>query len=133
MLVNVAGRSVDDYVCIIRSLDAVTDDRIDVVTRGMLGLTVACARCHDHKFDPIPQADYYALYGIFSSTVFPPVLGPEMSSVRSFGSSVRSNGTTVMFCATRSGCRPPRIVKPCDASLNSIVPHLKAFANRARA
>ncbi len=41
------------------------DDRIDVVTRGFLGLSVACARCHDHKFDPIPQEDYYALYGVF--------------------------------------------------------------------
>lgn len=44
------------------------DDQIDVVTRGMLGLTVACARCHDHKFDPVPQADYYALAGIFLSS-----------------------------------------------------------------
>jgi hypothetical protein len=44
------------------------DDRIDVVTRGTMGLTVACARCHDHKFDPIPTADYYALAGIFKST-----------------------------------------------------------------
>ena len=37
----------------------------------MLGLTVGCARCHDHKFDPIPTADYYALYGIFKSTHYP--------------------------------------------------------------
>ncbi len=40
------------------------DDRIDVISRGLLGLGVSCARCHDHKFDPIPQADYYSLYGI---------------------------------------------------------------------
>ena len=46
----------------------IIDDRIDVVTRGVLGLTAACARCHDHKFDPIPTADYYALYGIFKSS-----------------------------------------------------------------
>lgn len=46
----------------------IIDDRIDVVTRGTLGLTVACARCHDHKFDPIPTRDYYALYGIFQSS-----------------------------------------------------------------
>ncbi|MCE9604878.1 MAG: PSD1 and planctomycete cytochrome C domain-containing protein [Planctomycetia bacterium] len=44
------------------------DDQIDVVMRGMLGLTVACARCHDHKFDPIPQTEYYALVGIFQSS-----------------------------------------------------------------
>jgi hypothetical protein len=46
----------------------IIDDRIDVVTRGMLGLTVACARCHDHKFDPIPTEDYYSLYGVFDSS-----------------------------------------------------------------
>ncbi len=44
------------------------EDRVDVVSRGFLGLTVACARCHDHKFDPIPTEDYYALAGIFAST-----------------------------------------------------------------
>jgi hypothetical protein len=47
------------------------DDRIDVVTRGLQGLTVNCARCHDHKFDPIPTADYYSLYGIFRSSQEP--------------------------------------------------------------
>ncbi|UUO04399.1 PSD1 and planctomycete cytochrome C domain-containing protein [Blastopirellula sp. J2-11] len=46
----------------------IIDDRIDVVTRGLLGLTVGCARCHDHKFDPIPTADYYSLYGIFQNS-----------------------------------------------------------------
>jgi hypothetical protein len=49
----------------------VIDDRIDVVTRGFLGLTVACARCHDHKYDPIPQRDYYSLYGVFASSEAP--------------------------------------------------------------
>jgi hypothetical protein len=49
------------------------DDRIDVVTRGLLGLTVTCARCHDHKYDPIPQADYYSLYGVFRSSSEPTV------------------------------------------------------------
>jgi len=44
------------------------DEQIDAMSQGMLGLTVACARCHDHKFDPIPQKDYYALAGIFVST-----------------------------------------------------------------
>jgi hypothetical protein len=45
-------------------------DRVDVVTRGFLGLTVACARCHDHKYDPIPQTDYYALGGVFLNTAY---------------------------------------------------------------
>lgn len=44
------------------------DEQIDVTTQAFLGITVACARCHDHKFDPIPQKDYYALAGIFRST-----------------------------------------------------------------
>ncbi|MFT5470037.1 MAG: hypothetical protein ACI8UO_005161 [Verrucomicrobiales bacterium] len=46
----------------------IIDDRIDVVTRGTMGLTVGCARCHDHKYDPIPTADYYSLYGVFASS-----------------------------------------------------------------
>ncbi len=46
----------------------IIDDQIDVVTRTVLGLTAACARCHDHKFDPIPATDYYALYGVFKSS-----------------------------------------------------------------
>lgn len=56
----------------------IIDDRIDAVSRGLLGLTVGCARCHDHKFDPIPTADYYSLYGVFASTTEPadlPVIG----------------------------------------------------------
>ena len=44
------------------------DNQIDVVGKAFLGLTVACARCHDHKFDPIPTADYYALAGVMHST-----------------------------------------------------------------
>jgi Protein of unknown function (DUF1553)/Protein of unknown function (DUF1549)/Planctomycete cytochrome C len=45
------------------------DERIDAVSRGLLGMTVACARCHDHKFDPIPTKDYYGLAGVFASTM----------------------------------------------------------------
>ncbi|MCA9175211.1 MAG: PSD1 domain-containing protein [Planctomycetales bacterium] len=54
------------------------DDQIDVVTRGLMALTVACARCHDHKYDPIPTADYYSLYATFASSSqaeLPPVIG----------------------------------------------------------
>ena len=49
----------------------VIDDRIDVISRGLLGMTVTCARCHDHKFDPIPSSDYYALGGIIFSSEQP--------------------------------------------------------------
>jgi hypothetical protein len=45
------------------------EDRVDATTRGFLGLTAACAQCHNHKFDPIPTTDYYALLGVFSSSV----------------------------------------------------------------
>ncbi len=45
-----------------------TDDSVDVTTRGFLALTGACAQCHDHKFDPIPTKDYYAISGVFTST-----------------------------------------------------------------
>ena len=45
-------------------------DRVDAVTRGFLGMTVQCARCHDHKYDPIPQTDYYSLAGVFFNTVY---------------------------------------------------------------
>ncbi len=54
------------------------DDRIDAVTRGMMALSVSCARCHDHKYDPIPTRDYYSLHGVFASSIAPgelPVLG----------------------------------------------------------
>jgi len=51
----------------------IIDDRIDVVTRGLMGLTVTCARCHDHKYDPVPTGDYYSLYGVFASCYEPPV------------------------------------------------------------
>jgi hypothetical protein len=46
----------------------IIDDRIDVVFRGLQGLTVSCARCHDHKFEPISTRDYYAVYGVFASS-----------------------------------------------------------------
>ena len=58
----------------------IIDDRIDVVTRGTMGLTVACARCHDHKHDPIPTADYYSLYGVFlnSTEKLSPIAEPAV-------------------------------------------------------
>jgi Protein of unknown function (DUF1549)/Protein of unknown function (DUF1553)/Planctomycete cytochrome C len=46
----------------------IIDDRLDVVSRGLMGMTLACSRCHDHKYDPISQADYYGLYGVFLNT-----------------------------------------------------------------
>lgn len=57
----------------------IIDDRLDVIGRGLLGLTLACARCHDHKFDAIPAADYYSLYGILGSSAEPMDL-PEVGA-----------------------------------------------------
>jgi hypothetical protein len=72
-LYNVGERFINDRLLI-------NDDRIDVIGRGLLGLTVACARCHDHKFDPIPSRDYYAIYSIINSSDEPeetamPIIG----------------------------------------------------------
>ena len=73
----------------------VMDDRIDVVTRGLMGLTVTCSRCHDHKFDPITQRDYYALYGVFGNSpepVVPPMFTPppDTDAYRKFDSELQS-------------------------------------------
>lgn len=56
-----------DNACGARADADELDDRVDTLSRGFLGLTVACARCHDHKYDPIPQIDYYSIAGVFKS------------------------------------------------------------------
>ena len=63
-----------------QALSETLDDRVDTLTRGLLGLTVSCARCHDHKFDPIPQLDYYSLAGVFHNTTIAelPLVSPEV-------------------------------------------------------
>ncbi|QNN24679.1 DUF1553 domain-containing protein [Planctomycetales bacterium ZRK34] len=66
-------------------INSITDDRIDVITRGIMAQTVACARCHDHKYDVIPTTDYYALYGVLRSVDVPepmdmPVIGKPMGN-----------------------------------------------------
>jgi hypothetical protein len=58
-------------------LTDIADDQVDVISKAFMGLTVSCARCHDHKFDPISQRDYYALAGIFFSTHILPKLTPK--------------------------------------------------------
>jgi len=67
----------------LNSTPDIIDDRLDVICRGTMGLTVGCARCHDHKFDPIPTSDYYSLYGVLDSSVEPkelPSLMPAAST-----------------------------------------------------
>ena len=57
------------------------DDWIDLTTRGLMGITVACARCHDHKFEPIPTLDYYSMRGVFSSLVRPSPLDEKRQPI----------------------------------------------------
>ncbi len=71
----------------------IADDRIDVVTRGLLAMTVGCARCHDHKYDPVKMADYYSLHGVFVNSEEP---GGDPS--RCVWSIVPSNGLRISFC-----------------------------------
>ncbi|MGV3719794.1 MAG: PSD1 and planctomycete cytochrome C domain-containing protein [Actinomycetota bacterium] len=73
----------------LNSRQEIIDDRIDVVTRGFQAMTVQCARCHDHKYDPIPTADYYSLYAVFDAANEPgelPKIGeaPDPKSAQAF-------------------------------------------------
>ncbi|MDB5337882.1 MAG: Planctomycete cytochrome [Planctomycetaceae bacterium] len=87
----------------------IIDDRIDVVTRGLQGLTVSCARCHDHKFDALPTADYYSLYGIFASSsepIVPPLYdpAPDTDEYRKFEAELRARETKLKeFVQTKQG------------------------------
>ena len=78
----------------------VIDERIDALSKTTMGLTVACARCHDHKFDPIPTADYYSLHGIFASTV-----EPGMSERGKFGGKMDSSAMAAADAAVAKASR----------------------------
>jgi hypothetical protein len=74
------------------------DDKIDVVTRGLMGLTVSCARCHNHKFDPIPTADYYSLYTIFNNSREPeklPLLDPQNADVSKWEAETKAEEASI--------------------------------------
>jgi hypothetical protein len=82
------------------------EDTIDTVGRACLGMTLRCARCHDHKFDPVPTADYYRLYGIFASTRFPYAGSEELVSMkfgrRAFAPLVPDRAATPRLVAYRN-------------------------------
>ncbi len=74
----------------VNNMHDVIDDRLDVIFRGTQGLTVTCARCHDHKFDPIPTRDYYSLYGVMAGSIEKPVsLVAEVASSPEYDAYVR--------------------------------------------
>ena len=78
----------------LNNIHDIIDDRMDVTSRTFLGLTLGCARCHDHKFDPIPARDYYSLYGVFASSIEPkelPIIGdvPQSEAYKKYLGEVR--------------------------------------------
>ncbi|MCH8045871.1 MAG: PSD1 domain-containing protein [Planctomycetes bacterium] len=81
------------------------DDRVDTLTRAFLALTAACARCHDHKFDPIPQQDYYSLAGVFNNSKN--VVGPKPQA-----HVLADSGSGDMKVALRGDLRKPGEVAP---------------------
>ena len=91
--------------------DEIIDDRIDVVTRGLMGLAVQCARCHDHPHDPISAEDYYALYGVFRSSKepeYPPQIGaePDTEAYRKFKAELDKRRNAISEYKQKLG-RPP--------------------------
>ncbi len=94
------------------------EDTIETTGAAFLGLTLRCARCHDHKFDPVTQRDYYALYGIFSSTKFP-YAGSEEFQSKGFP---RANFMPLA---------PPEEAKPRMAAFESTLQRLRADIERA--
>ncbi|YCM42536.1 PSD1 and planctomycete cytochrome C domain-containing protein [Verrucomicrobiaceae bacterium 227] len=89
------------------------DEQIDTVGRTFLGMTLGCARCHDHKFDPIPTSDYYALAGIFLST-------------ESMGQGSAASGVT-SFATTQLDVNNPDEITQRQASLNALTKEIAAL------
>jgi cytochrome c553 len=81
----------------------IVDDQIDVTGRAFLGLTLACARCHDHKFDPIPTLDYYSLAGIFRSTEVFQDENRNATMWQEWPLSVSADGTPFLVMAPKEG------------------------------
>jgi len=101
----------------------IVDDQIDVVGRAFLGLTLACARCHDHKFDPIPTADYYGLAGIFFSTHILPEPGIKTGGSPLLRTPLVPQAT--VDAANRHKARVAELEKEIKASADK---HYAAFA-----
>ncbi len=97
------------------------DEQLDVTTRAFMGLSVACARCHDHKFDPIRQSDYYALAGIFLNTET--FFGPPASEFGALSSLANRNRSTAIVLPVDA---PSPYDKPLSAAeLNALTEQLR--------
>ncbi len=113
------------------------DDRVDTLTRGLLGITGSCARCHDHKFDPIPQKDYYSLAGIFNNTAVHSLpLSPKdvveafndhTAKVRELGKQIKQLKDTDEATAT---ARAQLETQLADLNKNAPAPYLTAHSLR---
>jgi len=115
------------------------DERVDAVSRGLLGLTVSCARCHDHKFDPISVQDYYGLAGIFASTsaVARPLFDISIRKPRIASCGFSSTSTSSIIwrtCWRRSRVpsprSPPQKVARFKAELRTLQVEVDALGKR---
>ncbi len=95
----------------------IADDRIDLITRGLMGVTASCARCHDHKFDPVSMADYYSLHGAMLGSVEP---GGEPSAMRMVDKP--DQGPTKIFLRGNPGNPGPDVPRRFFGFLASHVP-----------
>jgi len=91
------------------------DEQIDTVTRSVLALTVSCARCHDHKFDPVPTSDYYALAGIFHSTDHCAGLRNQMG-----GSGLAYYQPNLLLVLRESGEPTPEMAEKIEAAKKAV-------------
>jgi mono/diheme cytochrome c family protein len=103
------------------------DEQIDTVTRSVLALTASCARCHDHKFDPIPTKDYYALAGIFQSTDLCAGLRNKMG-----GGGLDYYDTSLLLTVTPPGSKNDEALQEKIAAAKKAVAQAKAEFERIR-
>jgi cytochrome c553 len=106
------------------------DEQIDTTTRAVLGVTVACARCHDHKFDPIPQKDYYAVAGIFRST--DTHFGTGSATYNKAGQK-NKNGTALLPLVSKEQPEPMPASAPAEQTAPAARPDIDEMLKRMAA
>ncbi|MEN9576011.1 MAG: hypothetical protein RL514_3866 [Verrucomicrobiota bacterium] len=108
------------------------DDRIDTLTRGTMSFSVYCARCHDHKFDPIPTKDYYSLYGVFDSSTYSMGAKPVIQKVEDTAEYRDYTAKKAKVEADLEGYRRTELAKFVIEAKNKTVDYLLAvhYANQ---